>query len=72
MTGGRVVIVGASGRMGQALVRVAAEFPAARITGAVASAGSPSLGRDAGVLAGVDPLGIEVTSDLPAALAAAD
>ena len=72
MTGGRVVIVGASGRMGQALVRVASEFPAARITGAVVSAGSLSLGRDAGVLAGVAPLGIEVTSDLPAALAAAD
>ena len=58
--------------MGQALVRVASEFPAARITGAVASAGSASLGRDAGVLAGMDALGIEVTSDLPAALAVAD
>lgn len=68
----RLVIVGASGRMGQALVRVAAEFPTARITGTIASAGSASLGRDAGVLAGVDPLGVEVTSDLPAALAAAD
>ena len=39
--------------MGQALVRVASEFPTARITGTVASAGSASLGRDAGVLAGV-------------------
>jgi 4-hydroxy-tetrahydrodipicolinate reductase len=58
--------------MGQALVRVASEFPTARITGAVASAGSASLGRDLGVLAGVDALGVEVTSDLPAALAAAD
>jgi 4-hydroxy-tetrahydrodipicolinate reductase len=72
MTGARIVIVGASGRMGQALVRVAPEFPAARITGAVVSAGSASLGRDAGVLAGVEPLGIEATSDLPAALAVAD
>src|SRR6185312_17176697 len=58
--------------MGQALVRVASEFPTARVTGTVASAGSASLGRDAGLLAGVDPLGIEVTSDLSAALAAAD
>ena len=58
--------------MGQALMRAAGELPAVRITGAVASAGSASLGRDAGVLAGVEPLGVEVTSDLPAALAAAD
>ena len=58
--------------MGQALVRVAGELPTVRITGAVASAGSISLGRDAGVLAGMEPLGLEVTSDLPTALAAAD
>jgi len=58
--------------MGQALVRVACELPAVRVTGAVASAGSASLGRDAGMLAGMAPIGVEVTSDLAAALAAAD
>ena len=58
--------------MGQALVRVAAEFPQLRITGAVASPGSASLGRDAGELAGAEALGFEVTADLSAALAAAD
>lgn len=68
----RAVIVGVSGRMGRTLVHVASELTAVRITAAVASTGSASLGRDAGVLAGVEPLGIEVTSDLPAALAAAD
>ena len=72
MTGSRAVIIGASGRMGQALVRAACEVPAVRIAGAVASAGSASLGRDAGELAGLEPLGVEVTSDLPAALALAD
>jgi 4-hydroxy-tetrahydrodipicolinate reductase len=68
----RAVIVGASGRMGRALVRTACELPGLRITGAVASAGSASLGRDAGSLAGTDPLGVAICSDLPAALAAAD
>jgi 4-hydroxy-tetrahydrodipicolinate reductase len=58
--------------MGQALVRAARELPALQITGAVASGGSASIGRDAGVLAGLEPLGLEVSSDLPAALAAAD
>jgi 4-hydroxy-tetrahydrodipicolinate reductase len=68
----RAVIVGASGRMGRALVRTACELPGLRITGAVASAGSASLGRDAGSFAGTDPLGVPIDSDLPAALAAAD
>jgi 4-hydroxy-tetrahydrodipicolinate reductase len=68
----RVVIIGVSGRMGQALVRAASELPAVRITAAVASARSASLGRDAGALAGTQPLGVDVTSDLTAALAAAD
>jgi 4-hydroxy-tetrahydrodipicolinate reductase len=58
--------------MGRALVRAAGELPDMRITAAVASAGSASLGRDAGELAGVEPLGVAVTCDLPAALAAAD
>ena len=72
MAPARVVIIGVSGRMGQALVRVASELPTLRITAAVASTGSASLGRDAGVVAGLQPLGVEVTSDLMAALGAAD
>jgi 4-hydroxy-tetrahydrodipicolinate reductase len=58
--------------MGRALVRAACEFPQLRITGAVASERSASLGRDAGELAGAQPLGVKVTSDLAAALSAAD
>jgi 4-hydroxy-tetrahydrodipicolinate reductase len=72
MTGTRAVIIGVSGRMGRALVRAAAEVAEVRITGAVASATSASLGRDAGELAGTERLGVAVTSDLSAALAAAD
>jgi 4-hydroxy-tetrahydrodipicolinate reductase len=58
--------------MGHALVRAAGELPAVRIAAAVASAASANLGRDAGVLAGLEPLGVQVTSDLPAALRTAD
>lgn len=72
MTGARIVIIGVSGRMGRALVQVAAELPGVRIAAAVASAASASLGRDAGELAGGEHLGVRVTSDLTAALAAAD
>ena len=72
MAAARAVIIGVSGRMGQALVRAAFELPTVRIIAAVASPASASLGRDAGALAGMKPLGVAVTSDLPAALAGAD
>jgi 4-hydroxy-tetrahydrodipicolinate reductase len=78
VAGVRAVVIGVSGRMGRALVRAAGEAGSTgalgevRVTGAVASAASASLGRDAGELAGGEPLGVKVTSDLRAALAAAD
>lgn len=57
--------------MGQALLRTAVEFEDLTITGAVASARSASLGRDAGERAGLR-LGVTVTADLPATLPDAD
>ena len=68
----RAVIVGASGRMGQALLRAAPTFPQLIVTGAIASAGSLALGRDAGLVAGIGRANLLITSDLPGALAEAD
>lgn len=68
----RVVVIGVTGRMGQALLRAAPGFPQLLITGAIASAASLALGRDAGQVAGLLPTQLTVTSDLPRALAAAD
>jgi 4-hydroxy-tetrahydrodipicolinate reductase len=68
----RAVLVGATGRMGQAIIRVASDARDILITGAVDSPESVHLGRDAGALAGVRPLDVVVTSDLAAALNAAD
>jgi len=68
----RAVLVGVSGRMGQALLRAAPGFPGLIVTGAIASAGSLALGRDAGEIANLGPANLPVTSDLPRALAAAD
>jgi 4-hydroxy-tetrahydrodipicolinate reductase len=68
----RAVVIGASGRMGQALLRAAPSFPQLIITGAIASAGSLALGRDVGRLAGMGNANLPITSDLPAALAEAD
>jgi 4-hydroxy-tetrahydrodipicolinate reductase len=58
--------------MGNALLRAAPAFPQLIITGAVASAGSLALGRDAGQVAGIARANLLITSDLPAALAQAD
>ncbi|HEY6824268.1 MAG TPA: hypothetical protein VI195_07490, partial [Steroidobacteraceae bacterium] len=68
----RAVIIGASGRMGQALLRAAPAFPRLIITGAITWSGSLALGRDAGEVAGIGHLNLPITSDLSAALAAAD
>jgi 4-hydroxy-tetrahydrodipicolinate reductase len=68
----RAVIVGVSGRMGSALLRVAPGFPQLIVTGAIASPGSLALGRDAGEVAGTGRANLTVTNDLPRALAQAD
>jgi len=67
------VVIGAAGRMGQAVVRAASELPdRLLVSAAVASTTSKSLGRDAGELAGIGRIDVPVTDDLAAALARAD
>ena len=69
----RTTILGAAGRMGGALVRgVAARRDTLALAAALERADSPALGRDAGVVAGIEPLGVPVTADLDAALGATD
>ncbi len=68
----RATLVGASGRMGQALLRCAPEYPRLRLTGAVVPPGSPALGRDAGALIDAAPLGVSVSADLQALLPSTD
>ena len=67
-----LVVVGAGGRMGQTLIRVIHEMDGVQLAGAVERPGSPSLGRDAGEVAGVGTLGVAVTDDPLAAFAKAD
>lgn len=60
----RLIVAGAGGRMGRALVRVISETPGAVVTGALEAPGSALLGKDAGVLAGLEPNGVELSADL--------
>ncbi len=58
-----IVIAGASGRMGRALIRAVTEEQGMAVIGATEAPGSDHLGKDAGTLAGIDPLGVDVTDD---------
>lgn len=59
----KLAIMGAGGRMGQALVRVLHEMPDCSITGGTEPAGSSLIGADIGELAGVGRLGVPITTD---------
>jgi 4-hydroxy-tetrahydrodipicolinate reductase len=62
----RIAIHGAAGRMGQRLVALASSDPELQIVAAIDAPGHPRLGEDAGVLAGVRPLGFPLRSGLDA------
>jgi 4-hydroxy-tetrahydrodipicolinate reductase len=53
----KVVIAGASGRMGKTLLEAVAGAPDLRLHGALDRSGSPLLGRDAGELVGAPQIG---------------
>jgi len=67
----RVAVFGASGRMGRALIRLIAASGEHKLVGALGEPSDRLLGRDAGQVAGLEPLGIPVTDDLNAALGSA-
>jgi len=68
-----VVVCGAMGRMGRAILAVLVERPYGLVlSGAVEAPGHPLLGQDAFEAAGVGKAGVPVTDDLANALAGAD
>lgn len=58
-----IVITGASGRMGQMLVRLVAASNKARLVGCIEREGHAWVGRDIGECMGGAPLGVAVTDD---------
>jgi 4-hydroxy-tetrahydrodipicolinate reductase len=63
MTPLRIVVAGAAGRMGQALIRAIAESEDLVLAGALEARGHPDLGQDAGTLAGTRPANIPLADD---------
>jgi 4-hydroxy-tetrahydrodipicolinate reductase len=61
----KIAIHGAAGRMGQRLIALAQQDPELKVVAAIDSAKSPALGRDAGEIAGIGPIGVKLTSEIP-------
>jgi 4-hydroxy-tetrahydrodipicolinate reductase len=68
----RLVVMGAAGRMGRMLVRTIGEMPGVAVAAALERAGSDALGKDAGVVAGLSPVGVPITDDPLQAVVNAD
>ena len=57
----KLVVVGAAGRMGQTLIRTINAMPGAQLFAAVERPGSAFIGRDAGEIAGLGPIGVAIS-----------
>ena len=66
-----IVVTGASGRMGQMLIRLILESDQARLVGALERSGHDWIGRDIGEAMGGQPAGVQVTDDAVSAIARA-
>lgn len=67
MTMIKIALVGAAGRMGREITKIAAQTQGCTIGAAVEYAKSPLLGQDLGKLCGIDSLEVPIVSDLSAA-----
>src|ERR1043165_1058422 len=68
----RLIVAGAGGRLRRTLVKAIGETPGLMLSGATEGEGSPLLGQDSGVLAGLPPNRVLVTSEVRPLTMAAD
>ena len=68
----RLIVAGAGGRMGRTLIKAISDMGGLSVVGALEAAGSPLVGEDAGVLAGLPASGVRVASDPGLLLKSAD
>ncbi|MDX1434231.1 MAG: 4-hydroxy-tetrahydrodipicolinate reductase [Gammaproteobacteria bacterium] len=62
----RIAVAGAGGRMGRAIAGAARESDGVRLAAALEAPGSPFLGQDVGLLAGIGAIGVEIGDSLQA------
>jgi 4-hydroxy-tetrahydrodipicolinate reductase len=67
-----IVVAGASGRMGQAIIRIINETDGAKLVGAIERPGADTIGKDAGELAGIGSSGVIISDNTDETLQGAD
>jgi len=67
-----IIVIGAAGRMGKTIVSCVSDTAGVRVSAATEAPGSPAIGEDAGVLAGIGNIGAKVFDSLEDALGDAD
>jgi 4-hydroxy-tetrahydrodipicolinate reductase len=72
MTGMRIAIVGAAGRMGRELTKAVLETAGCELSGGTELPGSKEEGQDLGMLAGLKPAGVFITTDTAALIRKSD
>ncbi len=60
-----LIVNGAAGRMGKRIVALAVESGQFDVVGAVDYAQHPDMGKDIGLLAGIEPIGVPLAADFP-------
>ncbi len=68
----RIAVFGATGRMGQTLIRLIADDESLELVGAATEPAHNAIGSDAGTAAGISALGVVITDDAAVAVAKAD
>ena len=68
----KVSVMGAAGRMGQRIIHFLSLDENVKIVGAGEVEGQPAIGADAGVLAGIGQIGVQVSSDIKVSSSEAD
>lgn len=60
----KMIVSGASGRMGRRIIALSREFEDITITGALEKKGHESIGMDAGEIAGIGSIGVPISDDI--------
>ena len=68
----RVIVAGATGRMGQRIIHMVLAHPDLQLSGAFERPGSPAIGQDAGAISGLGRTGVPVTVGLESVIEQGD
>lgn len=68
----RVIVAGASGRMGQRIIHMVQAHPGLVLSGAFERSGNPAIGKDAGAISGLGETGVTITEGVESVIDRAD